>query len=138
MQQVILKLLENALKYTPAETDIDIKAQAGEADENGKSWMTITIADRGPGLKEGEEEKIFTKFYRSATASQHLGVGLGLAICKAIINAHGGTITAANREGGGSAFTIKLPLEGEQPSSIMDMESAGNPSDPETSQDNKA
>ena len=138
MQQVILNLLENALKYTPADTDIDIKAQADEPTADGKSWMTITIADRGPGLKEGEEEQIFTKFYRSATTSQHLGVGLGLAICKAITNAHGGTIRAANREGGGSAFTIKLPLEGEQPSSIMDMESAEKPADPEPSQDHKA
>lgn len=138
MQQVILNLLENALKYTAPETDIDIKAKVDEADPAGESWMTITIADRGPGLKAGEEEKIFTKFYRSAATSQHLGVGLGLAICKAIISAHGGTITASNREGGGSEFTIKLPLEGEQPSSIMDMVSTDKSPSPETPEDDNA
>lgn len=141
MQQVILNLLENVLKYTAPETDIDIGAHLESADPgaNDVSWMNITVADRGPGLKPGEEEKIFTKFYRSAATSQnlHLGVGLGLAICRAIINAHGGTIIARNREGGGSEFIIKLPLEGEQPSSIMDMV-AEKTADAEVREDKKA
>lgn len=121
MQQVFLNLLENALKYTPAGSDIDIEAFANEVDSAGKpTWITIKVSDRGPGLKAGEEDLIFTKFYRSSTASQHMGVGLGLAICRAIIKAHGGTITAANRTGGGADFIIKLPLEGKQPTSIVE------------------
>lgn len=118
LQQVFLNLLENALKYTPDGSPIDI--DAGLEPKDKPEWVVVNFSDRGPGLKEGEEDKIFIKFYRSATASQHMGVGLGLAICRAIIKAHGGTISARNREGGGSIFCLKLPIEGSPPASIME------------------
>lgn len=67
------------------------------------------MADRGPGVAPGAEQRLFEKFYRSAGPSIR-GVGLGLAICKAIVDLHDGTIRAENRPGGGSLFRIALPL----------------------------
>src|SRR5262249_46665745 len=83
--------------------------------------VVIEVADRGPGLAPGDEERVFEKFYRGAAGSGELrtggapGVGLGLAICRAIVAAHGGDIRAANRPGGGTSFRIPLPLEAEPP-----------------------
>ena len=71
--------------------------------------MAVEIADHGPGLPRGEEERVFDKFYRGPAASG-AGVGLGLAICRAILHAHGGAITASQRPGGGSVFRFTLPL----------------------------
>jgi len=122
IQQVFLNLLENAVKYTPPGSDIDIDAHVEPAGKDtAPGWIEIAIRDRGPGLKPGEEDKIFVKFYRSVATSQHMGVGLGLAICRAIIKAHGGTITAANRQGGGAEFRIKMPLDGMPPASIIEL-----------------
>lgn len=121
IQQVFLNLLENAMKYTPEDSEIDIEAHAEpQAAGDAISWIAIKVSDRGPGLKSGEEEKIFIKFYRSNPSSQHMGVGLGLALCKAIVKAHGGTIAASNREGGGAEFLIRLPLSGTPPASIVE------------------
>jgi two-component system sensor histidine kinase KdpD len=77
----------------------------------------VQVADRGPGLAADELERVFEKFYRGThpmtTASR--GAGLGLAICSAIIQAHGGRIWAENRPGGGACFLFSLPLEGPPP-----------------------
>jgi two-component system sensor histidine kinase KdpD len=75
----------------------------------------ISVADRGPGIAQGEEERIFDKLYRGTAALAVPGAGLGLAICKGIIQAHGGTIAAKNRPGGGTEVTMTLPLEGLAP-----------------------
>lgn len=101
-EQVIVNLLENAAKYTPARSPIDVRGS-----RRGAS-VVVEIADRGPGIAEGSEERIFEKFHRG----EHVaigGVGLGLSICKAIVEAHGGTIRAGAREGGGARFVITLP-----------------------------
>jgi two-component system sensor histidine kinase KdpD len=110
---VLVNLLENAAKYTPKGSQIDLSAWA-EGEE-----VIVEVADRGPGLPPGDEERIFDKFYRvrPTTAS---GVGLGLAICRAVIEAHGGRIWAKNRAGGGAVFRFTLPLEGEPPKIDMD------------------
>ena len=68
------------------------------------------MADDGPGIRAGLEQAIFEKFTRGARESTVAGVGLGLAICKAIIEAHGGTIAASNAPGGGAVFDFNLPL----------------------------
>jgi two-component system sensor histidine kinase KdpD len=73
------------------------------------------VADRGPGIPAGEEAKLFDKFYRLQREAAQSGVGLGLAICKAIVAAHGGTISVTNRIGGGAVFRFELPA-GEPPS----------------------
>jgi two-component system sensor histidine kinase KdpD len=76
----------------------------------------ITVADNGPGLPPGAEEKVFEKFFRGdGHPDARRGSGLGLAICRAVIRLHGGTITAANRAQGGAQFTIRLPIPKESP-----------------------
>ncbi|MGZ5277107.1 MAG: two-component system sensor histidine kinase KdpD [Caldimonas sp.] len=104
IERVIVNLLENAAKYTPPSASVRISARA----EDG--LMHVAVADDGPGIRAGQEEAIFEKFTRGARESSVAGVGLGLAICKAIVEAHGGTIAAANAPGGGAVFSFTLPL----------------------------
>jgi len=104
LEQVFFNLLDNAAKYTPPGSPLDISARAEQ------DAVTVEIADRGPGFSEEDEERVFDKFYRGQTPRTQPGTGLGLAICKGIIRAHGGTISAANREGGGAVFRFTLPL----------------------------
>lgn len=106
-ERVLVNLLENAAKYTPAGTAIEI---GGRADS---SSVTLRLDDHGPGLPAGREEAVFDKFERGRRESATPGVGLGLAIARAIVQAHGGRIHAANRRGPagveGARFTIELP-----------------------------
>jgi two-component system sensor histidine kinase KdpD len=105
MEQVLVNLLENASRYTPAGSEIEISASVHQ------KRVEIRILDNGPGLPDGSEEKVFDKFFRGATVAPdgRRGVGLGLAICQAIIEAHGGKISAANRGKSGAVFSISLP-----------------------------
>jgi two-component system sensor histidine kinase KdpD len=102
LEQVFINLIENAARHTPSGTPIDISGQIDE------SSLRIEVADRGPGLSAEELEKAFDKFYRANTPAA--GAGLGLAICKAIVEAHGGHIGVENRAGGGAVFKFTLPL----------------------------
>ncbi|MBF0517464.1 MAG: sensor histidine kinase KdpD [Nitrospirae bacterium] len=103
IEQVLMNLLDNAIKYTLPNTPITLSA----VNKNG--FLTIEVKDRGPGLPQGEEERIFDKFVRSS--SKGGGIGLGLTICRAIITAHGGQISAQNSNDGGAAFSFSLPVE---------------------------
>ncbi|HXV22102.1 MAG TPA: sensor histidine kinase KdpD [Desulfuromonadales bacterium] len=105
IEQVLTNLLENAVRYTPPETPLELAASVRE------KVLLVELADRGPGIPSGEEERIFDKFVRSHGGSS--GVGLGLTICRAIVAAHGGRIWAENRPGGGAVFRFTLPLEGQ-------------------------
>jgi len=105
VQQLLVNLLENALKYTPAESPLEIRARMHAG------GVEMVVADRGPGIPPGEEQRIFDKFYRIGGARGG-GVGLGLAICKGIVRAHGGQIFVMNRPGGGAEFHIYLPVDG--------------------------
>jgi two-component system sensor histidine kinase KdpD len=109
MEQVLINLLENALKYSPADQPIEIKAWATERS------LTLSITDHGPGIPEGSEERIFEKLVRIQQGDARPGAGLGLAICKGVIQAHGGRIQASNRASGGAQFLVSLPL-GDRPS----------------------
>ena len=102
--QVLWNLLENAAKYTAPGTPLDLAA----FDEKGA--VIIEVRDRGPGIPPGEEERIFEKFYRGKSNSAR-GAGLGLPICRAIVQAHRGTIQALPRKGGGAIFQIRLPIQ---------------------------
>jgi two-component system sensor histidine kinase KdpD len=104
IERVFVNLLENAAKYTPATARIRISARADPP------TMRVAVVDDGPGIRIGQEEAIFEKFARGARESAVTGVGLGLAICKAIVEAHGGTIGVRNVESGGAEFTFTLPL----------------------------
>jgi two-component system sensor histidine kinase KdpD len=109
IEEVLINLLENAAKYTPAGTPINISAKGIDG------VVTVDVADRGPGLPPGEEGRIFEKFYRSVGSPAGGGVGLGLTICRGIVQAHGGRIWAENRPGGGAVFRFTLPIEGTPP-----------------------
>lgn len=104
LEQVLVNLIENAIKYTPPGSPIDISA------ESLTTSLQLMVSDYGAGIPKGMEEKLFDKFYSLETETQQGGVGLGLALCRAIIKAHGGTITATNMLGKGAAFIIDLPL----------------------------
>ena len=108
VEQVLVNLLDNAIKYTPAESPIRIMATSTD------EAVTVEIADHGPGLPRGEEDRIFEKFYR-AQPDRGRGSGLGLAICQGIVKAHGGRIWAQNLPEGGVAFLFTLPRVGTPP-----------------------
>jgi two-component system sensor histidine kinase KdpD len=103
MLQVFTNLLENAAKHTPPQTRISIRASAAEAS------VRVVVEDTGPGLP-GDPERLFGKFQRGRDESNTGGAGLGLAICRTIINLHGGRIEAARGAGGGARFTFTLPV----------------------------
>ena len=103
LERVLVNVLENACKYTPEGTPIEIRARA-ESDN-----VVVCIDDHGPGLPRGREEAIFEKFERGRRESATPGVGLGLAICRAIMQAHGGTIRGETLREGGASFIITLP-----------------------------
>jgi two-component system, OmpR family, sensor histidine kinase KdpD len=104
LQQVVVNLLDNADKYSPAGLPIDISV------ETTHLGLLIAVADRGPGIPVGFQQKVFDKFFRVNAESAQSGVGLGLSICRAIIEAHGGKIQAANRSGGGALLQFYLPI----------------------------
>jgi two-component system sensor histidine kinase KdpD len=103
MEQALANLLVNAATHTPAGTPIEIGARA-----EGRE-LILEVADRGPGLPAAELERIFDLFHRAPDARPG-GTGLGLAIVKGFVEAQGGRIQAANRPGGGAAFTIRIPI----------------------------
>jgi two-component system, OmpR family, sensor histidine kinase KdpD len=108
MERVFANLLENAAKYTPPQAKVAISARA----QDGR--LVVTVEDDGPGIPHGQEEAIFEKFARGHAESATPGVGLGLAICRAIVEAHRGTIRALAGRAHGAAFVLELPL-GEPP-----------------------
>ncbi|MFL5245187.1 MAG: DUF4118 domain-containing protein [Gemmataceae bacterium] len=111
IQQVLANLLENAEKYSPPNGAIEISASPfGRA-------VVIKVADHGPGLPPGDEKRVFEKFYRSPAVRSRSGAGLGLTICRGIVELHGGKIWAENRGEGGAVFAFSLPVE-EQPSPV--------------------
>jgi two-component system sensor histidine kinase KdpD len=112
IEQVFVNLLENAAKYTPEGTPIEISAKPAEG------FVLVEVADRGPGLPEGEEARVFDKFHRVARDTTIGGIGLGLTICRGIVTAHGGRIWVENRPGGGAVFRFTLPLTGPPPSVV--------------------
>jgi two-component system sensor histidine kinase KdpD len=104
LERVLCNLLENAAKYTPPGSVVMVSARLNEA------WLEVEVADDGPGLPPGDDEALFEKFTRGERESSKPGVGLGLAICRALVQAHGGAIRASSRPQGGAAFVFTLPL----------------------------
>ena len=104
IERVLVNLLENASKYTPPGSTIRLAAEV-VADQ-----LSVSVSDNGPGLPLGREEAVFQKFTRGERESATPGVGLGLSICRAIVESHQGKIIASHRPGGGARFTFTLPL----------------------------
>ncbi len=108
IERVLINLLENAAKHTPPETPIDI------AVSRGAGVVQIEVADRGPGLPLGEEQQVLERSYRRRPETSQ-GAGSGLAICRAIVETHGGTIRAENRPWGGARFRFTVPAKDQPP-----------------------
>jgi two-component system sensor histidine kinase KdpD len=123
LEEVLVNLFDNAALYTPAGTPIEIGGSVAV------DQITLEIADHGPGLPKDNPQQVFQKFFRGVHHSNgsddgsRRGVGLGLAICKGIVELHGGTITAENRTGGGALFRIVIPIGGTPPTVPMETDS---------------
>ena len=104
IERVLCNLLENAAKYSPAGASVEISAR-----QNG-TMVEVSVCDSGSGIPSERQDRIFDMFVRGAPESPMPGVGLGLAICRAIVEAHGGAISAANRAPSGACFTFTLPV----------------------------
>jgi two-component system sensor histidine kinase KdpD len=117
--RVLVNLLENAAKYTPFGATIVIEARLLPGS------IELSVADDGPGLPAGREEELFEKFARGHSESATGGVGLGLAICRSIVHAHGGHIVAEKGRLVGARFIMNLPL-GEPPPVMGELESLAN------------
>lgn len=112
--QALRNVLDNALKYSPADAPVTISARAAGVN------VRVSVADRGPGVAESELPRIFDKFYRVRVSADAKGIGLGLAISKGIVEAHGGRIWAENRPGGGLIVTFDLPIVLTEPDEIQE------------------
>ena len=109
LELVLRNLLSNADKYSPPDAAIDIELRLGS------EGVEIAILDRGPGIADDEHEIIFDRFYRSdRTARKAAGIGMGLTVCKRLIDAQSGRIWARPREGGGLEIAFCLPLYEEE------------------------
>jgi two-component system sensor histidine kinase KdpD len=106
IEMVITHLLDNALKYSPSGTPISIAAQSGDR------RVTICVADQGPGIDDAEQARIFDKFYRGKSEQNLKGTGMGLAIAREVIGAHGQEIWLASKPGQGAEFCFSLPVAG--------------------------
>ena len=103
--EVLIQLLENASKYSPVDTPITVTADAG------RDMVTVSVADQGPGIDDLEQSLIFEKFYRGRDQRYRVqGTGMGLAIAKAIVEAHGGTIGVTSQLGSGTVFHFTVPV----------------------------
>ena len=110
VRQVITNLLTNSLKFTHSGGEIVLR---GTFDEQN---ITIEVQDNGPGLTKGEVDRLFQPYYRKESDREHLsGLGLGLALCKTLVELHGGKIWAKSQESKGSTFTFTLPRKTSSP-----------------------
>jgi two-component system sensor histidine kinase KdpD len=109
IDQVLTNLIENALRYTPAGSPLEIAAAATATE------LLVSVADRGPGIPSRDLERVFDKFYRVMDRGHEAGAtggtGVGLSVCRGLVEAHGGRIWAAHRQGGGAIFCFTLPLQ---------------------------
>ena len=103
LRQVVANLVDNALKYTPARGSVWLAAEA----RDGR--VLIAVRDTGPGVPPEEQEKIWQRLYRGDHSRSQRGLGLGLSVVKALVEAHGGRVAVANDPGGGAIFTVDLP-----------------------------
>jgi two-component system sensor histidine kinase KdpD len=116
IEQVLLNLLDNAIKYGYPQTPIWISAVHDRTD------ITVSIANKGPVIADGDETRIFDKFYQGQRQGSVYGVGLGLSICRAIVDAHGGRIWCENAQDDTVRFRFTLPIGDEPPGLPLELE----------------
>ena len=105
LRQVLVNLIDNAIKYSPAGDEVEVVVRP----ENGA--VRISVSDRGPGIPQDQQVLIFEKFGRADVPGAKPGTGLGLFIARSIAEAHGGTLEVSSRPEAGATFTLTLPLE---------------------------
>lgn len=103
--QVLTNLIDNAVKYTPPRSEIAVRTLRRDG------MVVVEVADTGPGIPDADKEKVFEMFYTSAGSDARRGMGLGLALCKSIVNAHGGTISVSDNVPHGAVFAFTLQEE---------------------------
>lgn len=103
--QVLTNLIDNAVKYTPPGSEIAVRTLRRDG------MVVVEVADTGPGIPDADKEKVFEMFYTSAESDARRGMGLGLALCKSIVNAHGGTISVSDNVPHGAVFAFTLQEE---------------------------
>jgi signal transduction histidine kinase len=108
MRQVFANLLDNAIKYTSAEGNISISVS------NEPGHAIVTFRDTGMGILAAEQDKIWTRLYRGDKSRSQRGLGLGLSLVKAVVEAHGGAVSVASEPNQGSVFTVRLPINEER------------------------
>jgi two-component system sensor histidine kinase KdpD len=114
VEQVLSNLLENAARYTPPGTEVTVRAVAVAVAGTDEVEVEVAVVDHGPGVAEGERERIFDEFYRPRVEGRGpVGTGMGLAIVKGIVEAHGGRIWVEPTPGGGATFAFRLPVAAE-------------------------
>ena len=102
--QVLSNIIENAVRFSPERSEIHITAA------RWRSAVQVRIADQGPGIPSSDRDRVFEEFYRQDAGAGRGGTGLGLAIARAVVIAHGGTISAGSAPGGGAAIVFELPV----------------------------
>lgn len=118
LEQLLINLVENALKFSRVDQPVEVRVFG-----SGKG-VSLMVNDKGPGIPEGLEARIFDKLFRGPGTRLGQGAGLGLAICKGIATAHGGRIQASNLPLGGASFLVSLPYHGEPPAGMLEEEMA--------------
>jgi two-component system OmpR family sensor kinase len=113
LRQVVHNLVSNALTHTPAGSPVTVRVSTDDLAEQ----VDVEVSDRGPGLDDADTERVFERFFRADTSRsrQAGGSGLGLSIVAGLVAAHGGSVTATNRDGGGARFVMSLPLRRTEP-----------------------
>jgi signal transduction histidine kinase len=106
MRQVLTNLLENAARYAPAGSEIAVRARV---QDDGRA-ARLEVADRGPGLGAADKTRIFDRFVRGAAGQGQSGLGLGLYLCRAIVEQHGGAIGVDSQPGAGCTFWVNIPI----------------------------
>lgn len=105
VEPLVGQLVENAIKYSPAGGEVRVTVRGGDG------YAAVEVLDRGVGIPDGAEDRLFTRFYQAGSGDrrEYAGMGLGLHIVRQLVEAQGGTVTAANREGGGARIGFTLP-----------------------------
>lgn len=104
-EEALCNLLDNAVKYTPPGGTVTVEVRSYEM------FAAVRVADNGPGIPEGEQAKIFGRFYRAANAYQKEGVGIGLYLIRQIAEGQGGYVKVSSGKGGGSVFSLYFPRQ---------------------------
>ncbi|MCX4748960.1 sensor histidine kinase KdpD [Kitasatospora sp. NBC_01287] len=126
LERALANLIENAVKYSPPELKVLVKADALEP-AAGRGRVELRVVDRGPGVPEEVKERIFAPFQRYGDAPRGAGVGLGLAVARGFVEAMGGTLTAEDTPGGGLTMVVSLPAVDRPPEPDPDADLAGEP-----------